>query len=49
METLLTNIPQEIASPTELKELYGERWQIEKEYDVLKNKIHMENFSGKRR
>jgi IS4 transposase len=49
IETLLTNLPGEIANPSELKNLYGERWQIEKGYDVLKNKLHIENFSGKRR
>jgi hypothetical protein len=49
IETLLTNIPKEKGTPEELKDLYGERWQIEKGYDVLKNKVHIENFSGKRR
>ena len=29
-ETLLTNLPDDMASPEELKNLYGERWQIEK-------------------
>jgi len=48
IETLLTNLPPQIASPEELKELYGERWQIEKGYDILKNKLHIENFSAKR-
>jgi hypothetical protein len=49
IETLLTNLPDEIASHKELKELYGERWQIEKGYDVLKNKLELENFTGKKR
>ena len=49
IETLLTNIPKELASSEELKELYGERWQIETNYGTLKNKIHIENFSGKKR
>jgi hypothetical protein len=49
IESLLTNLPEKIATSQELKELYGERWEIEKGYDVLKNKIHIENFSGKRR
>jgi len=48
-ETLLTNLPENIASPAELKNLYGERWQIEKGYDVLKNKLEIENFTGKKR
>ncbi|MDR0912714.1 MAG: IS4 family transposase [Methanobrevibacter sp.] len=49
IETLLTNIPYELATPEELKELYGERWQIETGYDVLKNKLQIENFSGKKK
>jgi hypothetical protein len=49
IETLLTNLPPEIASSQELKTLYGERWGIERGYDVLKNKIEIENFTGKRR
>ena len=35
-EVLFTNLPKEIASPEELKQLYGERWTIEKDYDRLK-------------
>ena len=49
IETLLTNLPEETANPAELKNFYGERWQVEKGYDVLKNKLHIENFSGKKR
>lgn len=49
IETLITNIPPETATPEELKTLYGERWQIETGYDILKNKLHIENFSGKKR
>ena len=48
IKTLLTNLPDELALAAELKDLYGERWQIEKGYDILKNKIHLENFSGKK-
>ena len=48
-ESLITNIPEKTATSQELKDLYGERWQIEKGYGVLKNKIHIENFSGKRK
>ena len=40
-EVLFTNLPKEIASPEELKQLYGERWTIEKDYDRLKKQtIH---------
>ena len=39
-----TNLPKEIASPEELKQLYGDRWTIEKDYDRLKkNKLYIEN------
>jgi hypothetical protein len=47
-ETLLTNIPEKLASTEELKELYGERWKIETNYNTIKNKLHIENFSGKK-
>ena len=49
IETLITNLPPETATSMELKTLYGERWQIETGYDILKNKLHIENFSGKKR
>ena len=49
IETLLTNLPKEIASSEELKQLYGERWTVEKDYDRLKNKIYIEKFTGRRR
>lgn len=48
-ETLFTNLPKEIATPEELKELYGTRWTIEKNYDRLKNKLHIEKFTGKKK
>lgn len=48
-ETLITNLPKEIASPEELKQLYGDRWTIEKDYDRLKNKLYIEKFTGRRR
>lgn len=46
-EILFTNLTKEMASPEELKELYGTRWTIEKDYDRLKNKLHIEKFTGK--
>ena len=30
-----------------MKETYFKRWQIEIGYDILKNKLHIENFTGK--
>ena len=29
-----------------MKEIYFKRWNIEKAYDVIKNKLEMESFSG---
>lgn len=43
-ETLVTNLFD--ISASELPELYFLRWGVEGKYDVLKNKIELENFSG---
>ena len=53
IETLFTNLPKEIATPEELKELYGTRWTIEKDYDRLKKqtthrKIHWKKENNHR-
>ena len=48
-ETLLTNIPEQIAQPSELKELYGDRWTVEKDFDRLKNKLQIEKFTGRKK
>ena len=45
LEILITNVFD--LTGTELSELYCARWGIETEYNVIKNKIQMENFSGK--
>ena len=47
IEYLLSNISEEIVSAGEMKETYFKRWQIEIGYDILKNKLHLENFTGK--
>ena len=49
IETLFTNLPKEIANSQELKELYGDRWTIETDYDRLKNKLQIEKFTGRRK
>ena len=49
IETVITNLPEKIASSQELKELYGARWGVEKGYNVMKNRLDIENFTGKRR
>ena len=46
---LFTNLTKEEAIPLELKELYHIIWKIETNYDRLKNKLNIENFSGHRR
>ena len=48
-EILFTNAPKELATPTELKELYGDRWTTEKDFDRLKNKLYIEKFTGRRK
>ena len=44
---MLSNIPVDIIPAEEMKEAYFKRWQIEIGYDILKNKLHIENFTGK--
>ena len=43
-EMLVTN--ESVISPDEFKGLYHDRWPIETENDVLKNKLEMSNFTG---
>lgn len=46
IETLVTNLPGRL-NVKEMKELYGKRWGVETEYDEVKNKLALENFSGR--
>lgn len=46
--TLLTNLAPEFASLPELKELYNIRWKIETNYDKMKNKLRIEEYSGRK-
>lgn len=46
-EWLVSNIENEISSE-QLKEIYNLRWQIERGYNSLKNKLQIENYSGKK-
>jgi hypothetical protein len=46
IETLITNLFDKELTPEVFKELYNKRWGIETEYDLLKNKMEIENFSG---
>lgn len=45
-EVLLTNLTAEEFSADGLKELYHLRWGIETAYNVLKNRMKLEEFSG---
>lgn len=44
--TVMTNLPSEIKGE-EVTALYWQRWQIEKKYHTLKNKIKLESVTGK--
>lgn len=46
-EHLSTNLSKEELNEKEAKELYFTRWNIEKSFDIIKNKINIENFSAK--
>lgn len=45
-EHLVTNLSKEELSEKEAKELYFGRWEIEKSFDIIKNKIKIENFTS---
>lgn len=47
IEYLISNISETIIPEEEMKNAYFKRWQIEIGYDILKNKLHIENFTGK--
>lgn len=47
-ENLVTNLSKEELSSEEAYEMYFNRWEIEKAFDILKNKINIENFSSKK-
>lgn len=45
-ETLITNLYSESLTEAFFAELYHYRWEIETRYDVLKNMLNVEDFSG---
>ena len=47
--SLLTNIPEEVLSTKEIGAIYKLRWGIETNYNTMKNRLYIENYSGKRR
>jgi hypothetical protein len=46
-ETLITDIKEEKYGIQAFKALYFKRWPIETKYNEIKNKLEIENFSGK--
>ena len=46
-EKLITNITDESLLIEDFKVIYGKRWGIEVKYDEIKNKLHLENFTGR--
>lgn len=49
IETLLTNLPENIMTTDDICEIYNQRWGIETNYNTLKNRHYIENYTGKRR
>jgi hypothetical protein len=47
-EILITNIREKHLKREEISELYFKRWGIEIKFDSLKNKLELENMSGRR-
>jgi hypothetical protein len=47
-EILVTNLPNADLSRKQAGELYFKRWGIETKFDSLKNKLELENWSGRR-
>jgi hypothetical protein len=46
-ETLITNVEKERIEYEAFKELYHKRWGIETKYKTVKQRLEMENFSGR--
>ena len=46
LEQLLTNIPPEIMSTDEIYHIYGDRWIIETNYNTLKNRLKIGNYTS---
>ena len=47
-EQLVTNLPAKYLKASEAADLYFKRWKIEVKFDSLKNKLELENMSGRR-
>ena len=48
-ETLLTNLPETLMTINDLEYIYHKRWGIETNYNTLKNRFYIENYSSKKR
>ena len=48
-EVLLTNLPPEVMTIEDLEYIYHKRWGIETNYNTLKNRFYLENYSSKKR
>lgn len=48
-ETLLTNLPENMMTIDDLEYIYCKRWGIETNYNTLKNRFYIENYSSKKR
>jgi hypothetical protein len=47
IEVLATNVlDSDILQTSDFKELYSKRWGIETYYDLIKNRLYLENFTG---
>ena len=47
-ETLITNLKEKTLPAGETGELYFKRWRIEVKFNILKEKLQLENMSGRR-
>lgn len=45
-EVLITNLPTETFDCQQIAELYHMRWNIETAYEILKDRLQIENFTG---
>ena len=48
IEYLITNIPASDVSYKEMKEFYYQRWEIERVFNLLKNRLHIEDISARK-
>lgn len=49
IEYLVTNLPSEEITTEEMGDIYFKRWGIEIAYDIIKNKLYIENISGRKK